>query len=564
MEIAEKIINATQPEIIAWNSINWNHAKNQVQKTQARIVKALQEKRWRDVRSLQRMLTKSLSAKQLAVKQITENKGKLTPGVDGETWSGTKQKAEQVYKLQWKGYKAKPLRRIYIPKADGNRPLGIPTMYDRAMQALQKMSLEPIAETLGDNHSYGFRPMRSAADAIEYSLCLLSKRNSARWILDADIRSCFDNIDHNWLIKNIPMNARILKQWLKSGYLEKGIKHETIMGTPQGGVVSPIIANMTLDGMEDLIRKSFRSSKLKGENDKVNVVRYADDFLITGVSKVILEEKVQPLISNFLAKRGLELSKEKTRIVNITEGVEFLGFSIRKYPCGKVLTKPSSKSQKRFCQMMKVELKTLRTATQQQVVAKLHPKLTGWRNYYMHCAAKQVFSKMDNLLHQKLWRWAKRRHPNKSQKWIKNKYFYRYHNQNWAFGFWEDRKEKSIFRHLPRMSNIPIKRHGLIKGEFNPYDKKWQEYTENRASRKMKFSMTDTVYKIWKSQKGQCPCCKHRIDESTKWHIHHALPRNNGGSDKINNLLLMHPECHRQIHSRSIAGLPIHGNFIYA
>jgi RNA-directed DNA polymerase len=278
MEIAEKIINATQPEIIAWNSINWNHAKNQVQKTQARIVKALQEKRWRDVRSLQRMLTKSLSAKQLAVKQITENKGKLTPGVDGETWSGTKQKAEQVYKLQWKGYKAKPLRRIYIPKADGNsRPLGIPTVYDRAMQALQKMSLEPIAETLGDNHSYGFRPMRSAADAIEYSLCLLSKRNSARWILDADIRSCFDNIDHNWLIKNIPMNARILKQWLKSGYLEKGIKHETIMGTPQGGVISPIIANMTLDGMEDLIRKSFRSSKLKGENDKVNVVRYADD-----------------------------------------------------------------------------------------------------------------------------------------------------------------------------------------------------------------------------------------------------------------------------------------------
>ena len=177
MEIAIKTINATQPEIIAWSSINWNQAKNQVQKIQARIVKAVQEKRWRDVRSLQRMLTRSLSAKQLAIKQITENKGKLTPGVDGKTWTGTKQKAEQVYKLQWKGYKAKPLRRIYIPKADGNnRPLGIPTMYDRAMQALQKMSLEPIAETLGDNHSYGFRPMRSAADAIEYSLCLLSKK----------------------------------------------------------------------------------------------------------------------------------------------------------------------------------------------------------------------------------------------------------------------------------------------------------------------------------------------------------------------------------------------------
>lgn len=456
MEIENKTINATQTNMIAWNDINWKQAELKVQKIQARIVKAVKEKRWRKVRSLQGMLTRSLSAKQLAVRNVTENQGKSTPGIDGEVWSSPQIKAEQVYKLQWKGYKARPLKRVYIPKANGRmRSFGIPTLYDRAMQSLQKMGLEPIAETLGDRHSYGFRPIRRAADAIGYIICITSKKTSATWLLDADIKSCFDCISHEWLLENIPMKKRVLIQWLESGYMEKGLLNATTVGTPQGGIISPILANMALDGLERLIRKSFQNSKPKGENDKVNIVRYADDFLITGKSKEIIQERVKPLVADFLATRGLELSKEKTRIVHITEGADFLGFPIRKYPCGKVLIKPSKYSQKQFRQTIKIELAKLKAVTQTEVIAKLHPKITGWINYYKHCVAKKVFNNLDHWLHQKLWRWAKRRHPNKSLKWVKNKYFHKYQNQNWRFGVWETKRNKSIFRNLPRMSNTP-------------------------------------------------------------------------------------------------------------
>lgn len=284
MEIVNNAINATQPDaVIAWQAINWRQAKCQVRKIQERIVKAVQKNQWRIVRSLQRLLVKSLTAKQLAVRQVTENRGKSTPGVDGVLWPTPKIKTEQVYQLKWRSYQAKPLKRVYIPKSDGKRrPLGIPTMYDRAMQALQKMALEPIAETLSDQHSYGFRPMRSATDAIEYSFNILSRKSSAQWMLDADIKSCFDQISYKWLISNIPMSKRILTQWLKAGYIEQGLKHSTNEGTPQGGIISPILANMTLDGLENLIRKSFKRSEAWKKNEKVNIVRYADDFIVTG------------------------------------------------------------------------------------------------------------------------------------------------------------------------------------------------------------------------------------------------------------------------------------------
>jgi len=278
MEIA-KTINASQTFSLAWQQINWCQTKGNVQKIQARIVKAVQVNRWRTVRSLQRLLARSRSAKQLSVKNVTENKGNSTPGIDGIIWSTPEAKSKAIEQLRWKGYRAQPLRRIYIPKANGKkRPLSIPTLHDRAMQMLQKLALDPIAETLGDNHSYGFRPMRRAADATEYAhQCMLSRSHAAQWILDADIKSCFDEISHDWLYKNIPLPKRILKQWLSAGYIEKKCKYATTKGTPQGGIISPVLANMTLDGLEMELPSTFKKSEKVSTNRKVTIVRYADD-----------------------------------------------------------------------------------------------------------------------------------------------------------------------------------------------------------------------------------------------------------------------------------------------
>ena len=565
MEIA-KTINATQTEQYAWQEINWRQAKSEVRKIQERIVKAIQMKQWRKSRNLQRLLTRSLSAKQLAVKQVTENSGKSTPGIDGEIWSTPQAKTEAIYQLNWKGYRAQPLKRVYIPKIDGRmRPLSIPTICDRAMQSLQKLALEPIAETTGDNHSYGFRPMRQAMDAIEYAhQVLLSRKSSAQWLLDADIKSCFDTINHDWLCKNIPMPKRILKQWLKAGYVEQGSKYPTTMGTPQGGIISPIIANLTLDGLEKLLKSSFKKNRSKGKNDKVNIVRYADDFIITGSSKELLESKVKPLVISFLETRGLKLSEGKTAIKHISEGVDFLGFTIRKYPCGKVITTPSNKSQKDFRINIKTALAQLKAVTQACVIAKLYPIVTGWMHYHKHVAAKRIFSKLDHWLWYKLWAWAKRRHRNKNRKWIKAKYFHRYQNTDWWFGNWAVFNNKTIFRHIPRMARVAIKRHPLVKGDFNPYDPTWEMYRKTRLNKTMKETTSGMVYRIWTKQKGLCEYCSQLITEATKWHVHHKLSRKSGGLTVLNNLALLHPECHRQIHSYAIAGLPILSNLIYA
>jgi RNA-directed DNA polymerase len=289
----------------------------------ARIVKATKEKRWGKVKALQRLLTHSFSGKALAVRRVTENNGSNTPGVDQVIWNTPEKKAQAIATLKQRGYRPQPLRRIYIPKRNGRkRPLGIPCMKDRAMQALYLQALDPVAETTADHSSYGFRKERSKAYAVAQCFNLFARKTSAQWVLGGDIKGCFDAISHSWLLTHIPMEKAMLEEWLQVGYMEKNILYPTKAGTPQGGICSPVLANMALDGLEQVLKDAFPPTTRKGQQAKVHVVRYADDFIISGASKEILEQTVKPLVEGFMRERGLQLSEEKTSITHIENGFD--------------------------------------------------------------------------------------------------------------------------------------------------------------------------------------------------------------------------------------------------
>ena len=330
-----------------WEALNWQTIEDEVRRLQARIVKAVQEGRWNKANALQRLLTRSASGKLLAVRRVTENDGSRTPGVDKELWDTPQRKLTAAMSLTARDYRPQPLRRVYIPKTNGKlRPLGIPTMRDRATQALHLLALDPIAETTADHASYGFRQARSCADAIERCFASFSRSNPA-WILEGDIKGCFDNISHQWLLEHVPMDKSILRKWLESGYLEDQVFYDTISGTPQGGIISPVLANFALDGLERRLREAFPDrgkGSERGKAAQVHLIRYADDFIITGHSPELLATKVKPIVESFLQERGLELSLEKTSITHLTDGFDFLGQNVRRYPNGKLLIKPSRKS----------------------------------------------------------------------------------------------------------------------------------------------------------------------------------------------------------------------------
>ncbi|NMM04621.1 group II intron reverse transcriptase/maturase, partial [Paraburkholderia sp. RP-4-7] len=396
-----------------WLQADWPRITDEVKRLQARIAQATKEGRWGKVSALQRLLTRSHSGKMLAVKRVTENRGKRTPGVDGKTWPTPAAKWKGVEAMQHRSYQALPLRRIYIPKSNGKkRPLGIPRMLCRSMQALWKLALEPIAESLADPNSYGFRPKRSTADAIECCFTTLAKRKSPEWVLEGDIRGCFDNFSHDWILKHIPMDKAILRRWLKAGFIDKGTLFATEAGTPQGGIISPVIANMTLDGLEAAVDASVGPTQRARRRFKVNVNRYADDFVVTGVSKEILEQNVLPAVRQFLAVRGLELSEEKTRVTHIADGFDFLGQNVRKYG-GKLLIKPANKSVKALMEKVREIVRQHRSATQTNLILQLNPVIRGWAMYHRHVVSKSHFTSVDAHIWQLLWKWAMRRHPTK-------------------------------------------------------------------------------------------------------------------------------------------------------
>jgi len=431
---------------IQWKDIDWKKVIQNINRLQTRITKAVLEGKWQSVKRLQYLLTNSFYAKSLAVRTICQNKGKRTAGIDGEKWLTPKAKMNAALNLSNESYKAKPLKRVFIdkPGKKKKRPLGIPTMYDRAMQALYALALDPVAEATADIASFGFRKFRSAQDACGQAFICLSRRNSAQWILEGDIKGCFDNINHDWLQDNIPMDKSILNQFLKAGFVYKHHLNPTKAGTPQGGIISPILANMTLDGIERTIADKYYSGKIwKSRNPKkVNFLRYADDFIVTADSEETAKE-VRGLIEVFLKERGLELSMEKTLITHIDKGFDFLGWNFRKYK-GKLLIKPSKKSIGNVTHKISDIIKKGKAWKQEESVV-----------------SKETFNKLDHIVWTMLWRWAKRRHPQKSRSWVARRYWHREGTRNWVFS---TKKNKLKF-----LSDTRIVRHRCLKLDRNPY-----------------------------------------------------------------------------------------------
>ncbi len=471
---------------IAWHRINWAACYRRVRSLQRRIVQAVKIGAWRKVKRLSYLLVHSFAARALAVRRVTENTGKKTPGMDGEVWETPQKKARAIDRIgYWRRYQPLPLRRIYIPKKNGKqRALSIPVMSDRARQALYLQALQPVAETRADCNSYGFRPKRRCADAIDQCFKALRQKTSAEWILEGDIAGFFDNLSFSWLESHIPMNRYILSKWLRCGFVDGNNLYPTERGVPQGGIASPTISNLVLDGLEAVAHGSGHQRRVHN----INFVRWADDFIVTANSREVLEDLVLPRISAFLEERGVRLSAEKTVITHITDGFDFLGQTIRKYPRwnggpAKLQITPS----KAAFQAIKVRIRTLCKetlgATPLKLIDTLNPVLRGWANYHRHVICAETFGRLDSFVWRRSFRWAKHRHPDKTGRWVAERYFPHKRGEPWRL------TDPLTGKQLIRVADaIKAQRHLKVKGAANPFDPEWDSYFQHRDQQLLLYS----------------------------------------------------------------------------
>ncbi|CAD5917162.1 putative reverse transcriptase [Planktothrix rubescens] len=545
----------------AWNTINWAKVQRKVFKLQKRIYQASLSGQNAASRKLQKLLVKSYYAKLLAVRRVTQdNQGKKTGGVDGVKSITPKQRLELTQNLS-KYQKAKPLRRKWIPKPNGEeRPLGIPTIQDRVRQALVKSALEPQWEARFEGESYGFRPGRSAHDAM--SRIFQSINKGEYYILDADISKCFDQINHEYLLSKIDcpstMKAQI-KQWLKAGVMDNGIFNATETGTPQGGVISPLLANIALDGMMSLVRSLF-PKKTSNNKNYATVIRYADDFVVISPQLEVIQQ-CQVAIEEWLKPVGLELKPAKTRICHtlkeievkgekVAPGFDFLGWNFRQYPVGKhhsgktgsknskilgfkLLIKPSKKAIKAHADKVKEVIKTHKTAPQYALIKRLNPIIKGWCNYHSKVVSKKIFSSMDDTTWQRLRAWTVSRCSKASYGKLK-KYFRNNGNKAWSF------ETKDGFR-LTTHAETPIIRHVTVRPGASPYDGNWTYWSTRKGT---SFDVPNRVASLLKKQKGKCTFCGQYFTPEDIAEIDHIIPTSLGGKDEYKNLQLLHRHCH--------------------
>lgn len=538
-----------------WNAIDWHKVERIVRNLRQRIFRASKKGDHRKVASLQKLMLRSRANALLSVRRVTQiNVGKNTPGVDKLVVKTPRTRGELVDHIRtYQPWRASPARRVYIPKSNGKlRPLGIPTVKDRAMQAIVKNALEPYWEARFEVASYGFRPGRGCHDAIEKIYQTARPNMRKKWVLDADIEGAFDNISHEKLLEVIgDFPAReLIRQWLKAGYMEEGTRQETESGTPQGGVISPLLANIALHGMEDAIGVQYSSQGyICGQRA---MVRYADDFVVFCESKEDAEA-TRDDIREWLATRGLRLSEAKTRVVHLTEGFDFLGFNIRHYRTPrttrtgyKLLIKPSKQSVQELRNRLKQEWMSLKGTSTIVVVNRLNPILRGWANYFRIGVSKDTFQSIDDWMYQRCYRYARFTHPTKPWKWIQSKYWGKLNSNRedrWVFG------DKSEGKYLTKLSWVPIKRHTLVKGAASPDDPDLKEYWIKRQKREIGDLPAKRKF-LARSQKGLCAHCGNSLFNEEELHEHHLYPKGISGRDEWKNQRLLHYFCHQQIHRK--------------
>jgi RNA-directed DNA polymerase len=547
--------------MVEWHSINWRKLERSVYKLQKRIYQASVRGDVKAYRRLQKTLMRSWSARALAVRRVTQdNQGKKTAGVDGVNSLTPKQRLELTGNLNL-GSIVSPTRRVWIPKpgTEEKRPLGIPTMKDRALQALVKLALYPEWEARFEPNSYGFRAGRSCQDAVEAIFSAI--RLKPKYVLDADIAKCFDRIDQEALLiklNTFPTIRRQIRAWLKAGVMDGKQMFPTSEGTPQGGVISPLLANIALHGMEERIKQyaetlPTRSSHGKRDNRRsLSLIRYADDFVILHENLTVVQ-RCKEIISEWLKGMGLELNPSKTRLAHtLTQyeqekpGFDFLGFTIQQFPQGKYHSKqgfktiitPSKQKQKVHYEQIARVIEAHKAAPQAALISRLNPIIRGWANYYATAVSKVAFSDIDDLTYQKLSSWAKRRHPKKNGEWVSKRYWQSIDGDNWVFA---TRKEGLTPLRLINHADTPIVRHVKVKGESSPYDGNlvyWSSRMGNNPE------MPTRVSKLLKKQKGKCTHCGMFFREDDVMEVDHIIPISKGGKDEYKNLQLLHRHCH--------------------
>ncbi|AFZ50341.1 group II intron reverse transcriptase/maturase [Dactylococcopsis salina] len=563
-----------------WSEVDWKRVEIDVFKLQKRIFRASQGGDVAKVHKLQRLLVRSWCARLLAVRRISQdNQGKNTAGIDGVKSLSPEERLNLAENLTLTG-KGKSLRRVWIPKPGRKekRGLGIPVMEDRARQALLKLAMEPEWEAKFEPNSYGFRPGRSCHDAGGAIYVAINQK--PKWALDADISKCFDRINHDALLKKLnttPTIARQIRAWLKSGVLDKSDWMPTNEGTPQGGVISPLLANIALHGLEEYIKQwaeTWKGAK-RANRSSISLIRYADDFVVLHKDKSIVQQ-AKTLIEHWLHDLGLKISESKTRICHTLydseeekAGFDFLGWNIRQHEIGKnhsgkntngkllgfkTIIKPSDKSIKTHYEKIVEVLDSMRGKSQEVIIDKLNPIIKGWCNYHKTVCSKETFVKVDHMVFNKLRRWVKRRHPNKTFRWCLEKYFHWTKGENLEG---ERREDKWVFSTASSEANTPdagthelwkhawtpIGRHIKIEGSRSPYDGDWRYWSERRGGYP---GTKKRVATLMKRQKGKCTRCGLYFKDGDVEEVDHITPKAEGGEDAYKNLQLLHRHCHHK------------------